>query len=101
MNRNEIISTDAAERTEARVLIRPNWCTIPVDIRVEPDCLGPDNHCCKALKRHRTEQVVNRYLTAMLHFMRNCNLKFPSLSSFEVAGPELMPSSRTIIMSNQ
>ena len=63
--------------------------------------MGPDNHCCRALKRHTTEQVVNRYLTEMLHFMRDCDLKFPSLSAFEVAGAELMPSSREIIMSNQ
>ena len=101
MNRNDIISTDTAERTDARVLIRPTWCTIPADIRVEPDGLGPDNHCCRALKRHTTEQVVNRYLTEMLHFMRDCDLKFPSLSAFEVAGAELMPNSRKIIMSNQ
>jgi len=37
----------------------------------------------------------------MLHFMRDCDLKFPSLSAFEVAGAELMPNSRKIIMSNQ
>jgi hypothetical protein len=65
--------------------------------------LGPDNDFCirTGLKRHTTEQVVNRYLTEMLGYMRECKLKFPPLSSFEKVGAELMPSTREIILSNQ
>jgi 1,2-phenylacetyl-CoA epoxidase catalytic subunit len=65
--------------------------------------LGPDNdYCVKVgLKRHTTEQVVNRYLNEMLGFMRQCGLKFPPLSQFEAIGAELMPSTKDIILSNQ
>jgi 1,2-phenylacetyl-CoA epoxidase catalytic subunit len=46
---------------------------------------GADNDYCVevGLKRHTTEQVVNRYLTEMLGFMRECNLRFPPLTAFE------------------
>ena len=64
---------------------------------------GPDNdYCVKVgLKRHTTEQVVNRYLTEMLGYMRECGLKFPPLAAFEQIGAELMPATRDIILSNQ
>jgi 1,2-phenylacetyl-CoA epoxidase catalytic subunit len=65
--------------------------------------LGPENTFCieTGLKRHTTEQVVNRYLGEMLQYMRECGLKFPPLSEFEHAGAELMPSTRDIILTNQ
>jgi len=65
--------------------------------------MGADNDYCVAvgLKRHTTEQVVNRYLTEMLGFMRECGLKFPPLSAFDALGAELRPSTREIISSNQ
>ena len=64
---------------------------------------GADNDYCVevGLKGHTTEQVVNRYLTEMLGYMRECGLKFPSLAKFEAIGAELMPSTREIILSNQ
>jgi 1,2-phenylacetyl-CoA epoxidase catalytic subunit len=64
---------------------------------------GADNdYCVKVgLKHHTTEQVVNRYLTEMLGYMRECGLKFPPLSAFEKIGAELMPGTRDIILSNQ
>lgn len=64
---------------------------------------GADNDYCVAvgLKRHTTEQVVNRYLDEMLGYMRECGLKFPPLSVFAAIGAELMPSTREIILSNQ
>lgn len=64
---------------------------------------GPDNdYCIKVgLKRHSTEEVVNRYLAEMLGFMRECRLKFPPLAAFDAIGAELMPSTRDIILSNQ
>ncbi len=64
---------------------------------------GADNdYCVKVgLKRHTTEQVVNRYLNEMLGYMRECGLKFPSMAAFEAVGAELMPSTRAILMSNQ
>jgi 1,2-phenylacetyl-CoA epoxidase catalytic subunit len=65
--------------------------------------LGPDNdYCIKVgLKRHTTEQVVNRYLKEMLGYMTSCGLKFPPLSQFDAIGAELMPSTKEIILSNQ
>ena len=65
--------------------------------------IGPDNDYCVevGLKRHTTEQVVNRYLHEMLGYMRQCGLKFPPLAAFERIGAELMPSTREIILSNQ
>jgi len=64
---------------------------------------GPDNdYCVKVgLKRHTTEQVVNRYLMEMLGYMRECGLKFPPLAAFEQISAELMPATRDIILSNQ
>ena len=65
--------------------------------------IGPDNDYCVTvgLKRHTTEQVVNRYLTEMLGYMRECRLRFPPLALFAAIGAELMPSTREIILSNQ
>lgn len=64
---------------------------------------GPDNdYCVKVgLKRHTTEGILNRYLTEMLGYMRECGLKFPPLRAFDDIGAELMPSTRDIILSNQ
>ena len=64
---------------------------------------GADNdYCLKVgLKRHSTEQVVNRYLQEMMGFMKECGLKFPQFSAFEKVGAELMPSTREILASNQ
>jgi 1,2-phenylacetyl-CoA epoxidase catalytic subunit len=63
---------------------------------------GDNDYCVKVgLKRHTTEQVVNRYLTEMLTYMRQCGLKFPVMSEFEKVGAELMPSTRAILLSNQ
>jgi ring-1,2-phenylacetyl-CoA epoxidase subunit PaaA len=64
---------------------------------------GADNdYCVKVgLKRHTTEQVVNRYLGEMLGYMRECGLKFPPLSAFDRIGAELTASTRDIILSNQ
>lgn len=64
---------------------------------------GADNDYCVrvGLKRHTTEQVVNRYLNEMLGYMRDVGLKFPPLATFEKVGAELMPSTRDIILSNQ
>jgi 1,2-phenylacetyl-CoA epoxidase catalytic subunit len=63
---------------------------------------GADNdYCLKVgLKRHTTEQVVNRYLTEMLGYMRECRLKFPPMSAFEAIGAEILPSTREILRSN-
>jgi len=65
--------------------------------------VGADNdYCVKVgLKRHTTEQVVNRYLEEMLGYMRECKLKFPPLAAFDTIGAELMPSTREILLSNQ
>ncbi len=64
---------------------------------------GADNDYCVevGLKRHTTGQVVNRYLTEMLGFMRECGLKFPPLAAFEKIGADLMPGTRELILSNQ
>jgi 1,2-phenylacetyl-CoA epoxidase catalytic subunit len=64
---------------------------------------GADNDYCVGvgLKRHTTEQVVNRYLDEMLGYMRECGLKFPPLSAFDEIDAELMSSTREIILSNQ
>ena len=64
---------------------------------------GADNDYCVevGLKRHTTEQVVNRYLTEMLGYMREVGLKFPPLAAFDAIGAELMPSTRQILLSNQ
>lgn len=63
---------------------------------------GDNEYCIKVgLKRHTTEQVVNRYLSEMITYMRECGLKFPAMSAFENVGAELMPSTRAILLSNQ
>jgi ring-1,2-phenylacetyl-CoA epoxidase subunit PaaA len=63
---------------------------------------GDNDYCLKTgLKRHTTEQVVNRYLQEMLGYMREVGLKFPPLSGFEAVKAELMPSTREILLSNQ
>jgi 1,2-phenylacetyl-CoA epoxidase catalytic subunit len=64
---------------------------------------GPDNdYCVKVgLKRHTTEQVLNRYLEEMLGYMKECKLRFPPMSAFEKIGAEIMPSTREILLSNQ
>ena len=80
------------------------WRMLPVTVkRAFGRPLGPDNdYCVKVgLKRHTTEQVVNRYLEEMLVYMRECGLTFPPLAHFDEAGAELMPSTRTILLSNQ
>ena len=65
--------------------------------------LGRENEYCveTGLKRHTTEQVVNRYLIEMLGYMRECGLRFPKTAVFDSAGVELMPSTRDIVLSNQ
>jgi 1,2-phenylacetyl-CoA epoxidase catalytic subunit len=83
---------------------RTYFAMLPVTIkRAFGRPTGADNdYCVKVgLKRHTTEQVVNRYLEEMLGFMRECGLKFPPLSAFEKVGAELMPSTRAILLSNQ
>jgi len=64
---------------------------------------GVDNDYCVTvgLKRHTTEQVVNRYLEEMRGYMREVGLKFPPLKVFAEVGAELMPSTREILLSNQ
>lgn len=64
---------------------------------------GADNEYCLrvGLKRHTTEEVVNRYLEEMLGYMREVGLKFPPLAAFEAVKAELMPSTRAILLSNQ
>lgn len=60
---------------------------------------GADNDFCLAhgLKRHTTEQVVNRYLEEMSGYMREVGLKFPPFEQFDRMGAELKPSTRAII----
>ena len=64
---------------------------------------GADNDYCMkvGLKRHSTEQVLNRYLKEMVVYMKECGLKFPQFAAFEKVGAELMPSTREILASNQ
>jgi 1,2-phenylacetyl-CoA epoxidase catalytic subunit len=60
---------------------------------------GADNDYCLAhgLKRHTTEQVVNRYLEEMSGYMREVGLRFPPFAQFDRMGAELKPSTRAII----
>lgn len=79
--------------------------------RVLPNCLkrafgrleGADNDYCLAtgLKRHTTEQVVNRYLEEMRGHMDGTGLMFPTMEAFEAIGCEIADSSRQILLSLQ
>ena len=61
--------------------------------RVMPNCVkrafgrleGPDNDFCleHGLKRHKTEEIVNRYLEEMRGHMEGTGLMFPPMSAFE------------------
>jgi 1,2-phenylacetyl-CoA epoxidase catalytic subunit len=64
---------------------------------------GADNDFCleHGLKRHSTEQVINRYLTEMKGFMAGTGLRFPPLAAFDQAGVELKGSTREILSSQQ
>ncbi|MGF1608418.1 MAG: Phenylacetic acid catabolic protein [Kiloniellales bacterium] len=64
---------------------------------------GADNDFCleQGLKRHSTEQVINRYLEEMKGFMAGTGLRFPPLSAFDEAGVELRDSTRRILGSLQ
>jgi 1,2-phenylacetyl-CoA epoxidase catalytic subunit len=79
--------------------------------RVMPNCVkrafgrleGPDNDFCleHGLKRHKTEEIVNRYLTEMRGHMDGTGLNFPPMSAFEAINCELADSSKEILMSLQ
>ncbi len=79
--------------------------------RVLPNCVkrafgrlaGSDNAFCleTGLKRNRTEQIVNRYLTEMRGHMAGTGLVFPPLAAFDRIGCELADSSREILRSLQ
>jgi len=64
---------------------------------------GPDNEFClrTGLKRHSTEDVINRYLTEMRSYMDPVGLKFPPLERFAVENVELLSSTREILASLQ
>jgi 1,2-phenylacetyl-CoA epoxidase catalytic subunit len=64
---------------------------------------GPDNEFClrTGLKRHSTEDVINRYLTEMRSYMDPVGLKFPPLERFAVENVELLYSTREILGSLQ
>ena len=79
--------------------------------RVMPNCVkrafgrleGPDNDFCleHGLKRNRTEDIVNRYLTEMRGHMAGTGLTFPPMSAFEAIKCELADSTKKILMSLQ
>ncbi len=79
--------------------------------RVLPNCVkrafgrlaGPENDFCLAtgLKRNRTEDIVNRYLTEMRGHMEGTGLTFPALSTFEAIGCDLGDGSKEILASLQ
>ena len=79
--------------------------------RVMPNCLkrafgrleGPDNDFCleHGLKRNKTEQIVNRYLTEMRGHMEGTGLMFPQLAAFEAIKCELADSTKEILLSLQ
>ena len=79
--------------------------------RVLPNCVkrafgrlaGPENEFClkTGLKRNRTEDIVNRYLTEMRGHMEGTGLTFPPLSAFEAIKCDLADSSRKILESLQ
>ena len=64
---------------------------------------GSDNEFClrTGLKRHSTEDVINRYLTEMRSYMDPVGLKFPPLEHFAVENVELLSSTREILASLQ
>ena len=64
---------------------------------------GPDNEFClrTGLKRHSTEDVINRYLTEMRSYIEPVGLKFPPLERFAVENVELLFSTRKILASLQ
>ena len=64
---------------------------------------GPDNEFClrTGLKRHSTEDVINRYLIEMRSYMGPVGLKFPPLERFDVENVEVLSSTREILTSLQ
>ena len=64
---------------------------------------GPDNEFClrTGLKRHSTEDVINRYLIEMRSYMGPVGLKFPPLDRFDAEKVEMLPSTRNILASLQ
>ncbi len=79
--------------------------------RVMPNCIkrafgrleGPDNEFClqHGLKRHTTEEIINRYLEEMREHMDGTGLMFPPMSAFEAINCELADSTREILQSMQ
>lgn len=64
---------------------------------------GPDNEFClrTGLKRHSTEDVINRYLIEMRGYMDPAGLKFPPLERFTAENVDLQVSTREILTSLQ
>tara|TARA_B100001765_G_scaffold113428_1_gene70543 strand:+ start:10 stop:765 length:756 start_codon:yes stop_codon:yes gene_type:complete len=64
---------------------------------------GPDNEFClrTGLKRHSTEDVINRYLLEMRGYMDPAGLKFPPLERFAAENVDLQVSTREILTSLQ
>jgi hypothetical protein len=64
---------------------------------------GPDNEFClrTGLKRHSTEDVINRYMIEMRSYMDPAGLKFPPLERFAAENVELQDSTREILTSLQ
>ncbi len=64
---------------------------------------GPDNEFClrSGLKRHSTEDVINRYLIEMRSYMDPAGLKFPPLECFTAEKVDLQVSTRAILTSLQ
>ena len=62
---------------------------------------GPDNEFClrTGLKRHSTEDVINRYLIEMRSYMDPVGLKFPPLERFAAENVHLVDSTRQILNS--
>ena len=79
--------------------------------RVMPNCLkrafgrleGPDNDFClqHGLKRNKTEDIVNRYLSEMRGHMDGTGLMFPRMAAFDAINCELADSTREILLSLQ
>ena len=64
---------------------------------------GPDHEFClrTGLKRHSTEDVINRYLTETRSYREPVGLKFPRLECLAVEIGELLLSMRKILASLQ